>query len=193
MREDSLPLSHFETLYARNPDPWGYTSSPYERNKYAATLAALPRDRYASGFEVGCSIGVLTAGLASRCDRLLAIEPVPVALAAAIERNRASANVTFGSMFVPDQWPEEHFGLIMLSEVLDYLGRRALAALAARIAGSLEPEGDLILVHWVGKKRNASAQRFEASEVLIAALATVVRPLAQHRNANYRLDVLRRF
>ena len=70
----SLPPSYFEALYASDPDPWRFASSDYERDKYAATLAALPRQLYRSGLEVGCSIGVLTAMLASRCRRLLAVD-----------------------------------------------------------------------------------------------------------------------
>ena len=66
MRDTTLPLAHFEDLYRRSADPWGFASSGYEAAKYAATLAALPRDRYARGLEVGCSIGVFTAALAGR-------------------------------------------------------------------------------------------------------------------------------
>ena len=32
---------YFERLYARDPDPWRFATSEYERDKYAATLAAL--------------------------------------------------------------------------------------------------------------------------------------------------------
>ena len=69
----SLPAGYFEALYAAAPDPWDFEGSDYERGKYAATLAALPQPRYARALEVGCSIGVLTALLAPRCDRLLAV------------------------------------------------------------------------------------------------------------------------
>ena len=80
MRIDSLDLGHFEKLYERNPDPWRFASSDYERMKYAATLEALPKERYARALDVGCSIGVFTAALAQRCDHLLGIEPVSTAL-----------------------------------------------------------------------------------------------------------------
>jgi cyclopropane fatty-acyl-phospholipid synthase-like methyltransferase len=192
MREDSLPLRHFEALYARSEDPWHYASSAYEREKYAATLAALPHPRYRNGFEIGCSIGVMTDLLAERCDRLLAVEPVAAALEAAIMRNRRHHHVRFAPLFVPEQWPDGQFDLIVLSEVLDYLGREALAALAERLSEALEPQGDLILVHWIGKKRHAAALPSEASEILIQALADIARPSLQRRNADYRLDVLSR-
>lgn len=192
MREDTLPLSHFEAIYARGEDPWGFASRRYEQEKYAATLAALPRARYRNAFEVGCSIGVFTAMLAERCDALLAVEPVNAALAAARERNRAKSHIRFASMFVPVEWPDEHFDLVVLSEVIDYLGAEDIRRLAERLRLGLLPGGDCLLVHWVGKKRGASRHPQEASEILIAALADIAPVTTQHRNADYRLDLLTR-
>ena len=190
MREDTLPLSHFEAIYSRGDDPWQFASSGYEQAKYGATLAALPRPRYASAFEVGCSIGVFTSLLAERCDRLFAVEPVASALDAARRRNAGRTHVRFAPMFVPADWPEGEFDLIVLSEVLDYLGRDDLLRTAERILHSVEPGGDIVLVHWIGKKRSAVAASDEASEVLIGALDGEVSIVSQHRNADYRLDVL---
>ncbi|MGL6044624.1 MAG: SAM-dependent methyltransferase, partial [Sandaracinobacteroides sp.] len=63
----SLPPAYFDALYRDDPDPWRFATSGYEAGKYAATMDALPRGRYGSALEVGCSIGVLTAELARRC------------------------------------------------------------------------------------------------------------------------------
>jgi hypothetical protein len=68
----SLQPDYFDAIYQRDPDPWQFATSEYEAGKYRATLAALPRKHYRNGFEVGCSIGVLTRMLAERCDDLLA-------------------------------------------------------------------------------------------------------------------------
>ena len=38
---NSLPADYFAAIYARDPDPWRFAESDYERAKYAATLAAL--------------------------------------------------------------------------------------------------------------------------------------------------------
>ena len=40
----SLPAAYFEAIYERDPDPWRFQTSAYERAKYDATLAALGRD-----------------------------------------------------------------------------------------------------------------------------------------------------
>lgn len=70
----SLRPDYFEDVYANVDDPWSFATSPYERAKYVETLAALPRARYQSAFEVGCSVGVLTSELAARCDAILSVD-----------------------------------------------------------------------------------------------------------------------
>ena len=70
----TLKPEYFDALYAADPDPWNFAASPYEQAKYALTLNAMPKPRYRSALEVGCSIGVLTRLLASRCDAVLAID-----------------------------------------------------------------------------------------------------------------------
>lgn len=190
MRSTSLDRAHFEQLYAARPDPWRYATSPYEAAKYAATLAALPRSRYGRALDVGCSIGVLTALLAECCDDLLAIEPVEAALAEARRRNAAFPHVRFAPLFVPGEWPEGRFDLIVISEVLDYLGEADLAALAGRLTDSLDAGGDLLLVHWVGKKGLVS-NGAESADRLAQSLGPAVEPLRAARNADYRLDLFR--
>ena len=72
----SHDAEHFRRLYARNADPWAFQTSLYEQEKYRRTIAALGERRFRSGFESGCSIGVLTRMLAIRCDALLAADLV---------------------------------------------------------------------------------------------------------------------
>ena len=82
------------------------------------------------------------------------------------------------------------FDLIVLSEVIDYLGEADVVALAEKVTASLVPGGEAILVHWVGKKRGPPGER-EASDRFIAAAEGLV-ILRQDRNTDYRLDLLRR-
>ena len=51
--------------------------------------------------------------------------------------------------------------------------------------------GDVLLVHWVGKK-GPVAKPSEASERLLVATAGFLKPIRQERNAAYRLDLARR-
>jgi SAM-dependent methyltransferase len=142
----TVPQEYFNDLYAASPDPWGFSSRWYEERKYALTLAILPNARYRRAFEPGCSIGVLTAGLAQRCDALIASDPSVPALAAA--RGRVPAHVELILGAVPDHWPDGALDLVVLSEVGYYLGVDDLERLVEKVAVSLDPDGHLVAVHW---------------------------------------------
>ena len=129
----TLKPEYFDALYAADPDPWNFAASPYEQAKYALTLNAMPKPRYRSALEVGCSIGVLTRSLASRCDAVLAIDAARTPLVEARRRCADLPSVRFEQMFVPEQWPDGVFDLILLSEVVYYLSREDVGRLAARV------------------------------------------------------------
>lgn len=191
MRQVTLPVTHFADLYAARPDPWHLADSAYEQAKYAATLAALPRERYADALEIGCANGDFTVRLARRCDAVLAAEPVEAALDTARRKNAGIPWVRFAPLFVPRDWPEGCFDLILISEVIDYLGADDVAALSRKVGTSLRPGGDVLLVHWVGKKSGPASGR-EAADLFIAEAADTLEVLRAERNADYRLDLLRR-
>ena len=186
----SLPPDYFTGLYADEADPWRFATSDYERAKYAATLASLPRPRYRSGLEVGCSIGVLTRQLAPRCDALVAIDVVLKVLDAARAACADYPNVRFVQAAVPGAWPDGRFDLILLSEVVYYLDRTDLERLVARVEAALSPGGDVVLVHWLGKT-DYPLSGDEAAEGFIAGARGFARVLKGSRTADYRLDVLR--
>lgn len=144
----SLPTSYFTGLYATSADPWGFHTRWYEERKYALSVAALPRRRYRAAFEPGCSVGVLTALLAGRCDRILATDPAQAAVASARKHLTSYQNVSVECSAVPHTWPSGEFDLIVLSELGYYLGADDLDLLLKRTVESLEPGGDLLAVHW---------------------------------------------
>lgn len=188
----SLPVSYFEGLYARDPDPWSFEQSTYERAKYDATLAALPRARYRNALEVGCSIGVLTARLAQRCDALLAVDGAASALDTARRRCAALPQVVIRSAWVPGCWPESDkpFDLILLSEVLYYLDQTDIGLVARHILGASSPDADILAVHWTGATDYPQSGD-AATECFTAALGPRVRQLRHDRHSRYRLDLLR--
>ena len=57
----NVAAEYFEAMYRESQDPWSLSTRWYERRKYALTVAALPRARYRSAFEPGCSVGELSA------------------------------------------------------------------------------------------------------------------------------------
>lgn len=177
--------------YEHESDPWHFETSPYEKAKYAATLAALPKARYRNVFEVGCSIGVQTRLLAQRSDALQAYDVVPSALETARRNCAAHPHVRFALAEVPDAWPQEKFDLIMLSEVLFFFDRTDLARIVAHVRDTLLPGGDVVVVNWLGET-NFPLTGDEASDGFIAGASDFLRRGHGERTGDYRLDVLTR-
>ena len=185
----SLPPSYFAGQYASDPDPWRLATSAYEHAKYAATLAALPAQRYASGMEVGCSIGVHTEALAGRCDALIGGDVADMALDQARRRCASHPHVRFLEARVPGAWPEGAFDLILLSEVVYFLDEGDVRRLAERVRQSLQPGGTVALVHWTGETHYPLSGD-AAAELFMAAGRGWLRPIHRSATDAYRLDVL---
>lgn len=193
----SLPAEYFDRMYAASLDPWSFVDRWYERRKRALTLAALPRPRYRSGFEPGCSIGLLTAGLATRCDRLLSTDISPVAVGRARERLAVASTLEKASTCVVEivagalpEWPRRRFDLVVLSEVAYYLGDDDLTSTINSAVGSLDPGGDLVAVHW----RHPVADHPQSGDAVndaIAAHPGLIR-VSRLSELDFVLDVLRR-
>ena len=148
-----MKREYFEDMYAASADPWGFATRWYEQRKYALTLAALTRPRYRSVFEPGCSIGVLTGLLARRCDRLLATDLVDAAVQQARGRVRSLGTVAETVDVrqwdaAQDVWPDGPFDLVVVSEMLYYLEPDPAERFVQNAVTRLDPDGELLLVHW---------------------------------------------
>jgi trans-aconitate methyltransferase len=188
----SRDSSHFARLYEANPDPWGFRTDPYEQDKYRRSIEVLGGHRFASGLEVGCSIGVLTRMLAARCETLLALDIVDQPLEAAARRCADQPWVRFRRLQVPDEWPDQTFDLIVLSEVLYFLSPSDVDRCARRAVDSLLPGAKVLLVNWLGQSDDPcsgdqAADRFIAATTAMTGSLTVT---VQDRRPRYRLDLL---
>lgn len=187
-----LPAEHFEDLYARCPNPWGYQSRWYERRKHALTLACLPAERYQRAFEPGCSIGVLTTALSARCDHVLAADMSAGALDLARRAASGLPNVELRRLRVPREWPEQSFDLVVLSELGYYLSPVELGHFVERAQGSLVAGGHLVAAHWRGVAEDflnpGGADDVHGRLLTGTGWARVV----SHREADFSIDVLAR-
>jgi SAM-dependent methyltransferase len=145
----SLPPSYFEEKFRNDIDPWQFRTSAYERNKYEATVGALSKPQYRSGLEVGCAIGILSGLLARRCDTLLSLDGAATAIAEASQQDLP--NVRFETAFLPNEFPQGTFDLIVLSEVLYYFDENDLMRLADKCLDAINGQGEMILCHWLGE------------------------------------------
>jgi SAM-dependent methyltransferase len=181
----SLPRAYFDQVYRENPDPWGFRTRSYEVRKRQLTMAMLPDPVYRSVFEPGCSIGVLSAMLAERSEHLLAMDISAQALEIAAAGLPSHVELRQGTL--PDDWPDEQFELVLLSEVGYYLADddcRRLAQLAAKSAK------DLVAVHWRHPVDDYPLSGDEVHSILEdAAAANDLTPLMRHCEEDLRIDV----
>ena len=140
----------FEAKYKEARDPWAFCSNTYEQSRYRAALDALDHRRYRRAFEPGCSIGILTAQLASICDRVDSIDIAPTAVQRAREFCEQLPNVNIRCGSLADELPVGMFDLVLLSEIGYYFDEPELARLGSRVINRLEPSGILLAVHWLG-------------------------------------------
>ncbi len=188
----SLPASYFDALYQTDIDPWKFATSDYEAEKYATTIAALPNAHYRSALEIGGSIGVLTQKLAPYCDSLLSIDVSQLAQNEAIQRCQQLAQVRFEIMSFPQQFPDELFDLILVSEVGYYWGREDLKIAQQRILELLEIGGQLLLVHWLPRSPDYPLTGDEVHESFLNFMPEQLQHLKGMKNPQYRLDLFQR-
>jgi alkylation response protein AidB-like acyl-CoA dehydrogenase/protein-L-isoaspartate O-methyltransferase len=188
--EESLPAKYFERIYAEKKDPWDFESSSYEKAKYAATLAALPRHRYRCGLEVGCSIGVLTSLLSERCQAILAIDVSARALAVARSRCAELPHVSFRCMRLPGDVLEDCFDLVVVSEVAYYWSLADLEKAADQLASHHKPGGHLVLVHLTENVPDYPLNGDEVHEYWLSRGEWT--QISGERQERYRIDVLER-
>ena len=183
----SVGREYFDDMYARHEDPWGFDSRWYEERKRAVLLAALPRRTYRSTLEAGCSTGALTAQLADRSDRVLAVDLAPAALDRARTRLAGRRNVEFRLATLPAAWPEGVFELVVLSEVAYYWAGTDLDSGLTAAAASLSADGHLVACHWRHPVAEYPRTGDEVHDAL-AARPDLVR-LARHEEQDFVLEV----
>ncbi|RFP65673.1 methyltransferase domain-containing protein [Hymenobacter lapidiphilus] len=190
----TLPPDYFDKVYEANQDPWDFATSPYEQEKYAATLAALPREHYTRAFEIGCSLGILTARLAPRCGYLLAVDVAKAALQQARQRCADLPQVELRQLRVPTEFPAGQFDLILVSEVGYYWSPPDLARAADQIVAALPASGQLVLVHWTPPVHDYPLTGDAVHEFFLGKATPngPLRHLHGQRHEKYRLDVLER-
>jgi hypothetical protein len=189
LRSASHGPGHFRRLYEASQDPWQYRTSPYEQSKYRRTIASLGAIRFHSGFEAGCSIGVLTSMLALRCERLLAVDIVEQPLRSARATCANQPWVRFQQMGIPGEWPDDIFDLIVLSEVLYFLSPADIRTAADRVISTLGPGGALLLVNWRGHSHDPCSGD-EAAAILMNRTRRWLSSRGHHQESGYRLDLL---
>ncbi|WP_018240594.1 nodulation methyltransferase NodS [Ensifer sp. BR816] len=152
-------------------DPWGLDANPFERERHAQMLRlSLAHGSITNALEVGCAAGAFTVQLAPHCQRLTVIDVVPQAIARARRRMKDPPHISWIVSDVQQFSPDELFDLIVVAEVLYYVGEIAEMRAAVRnLVRMLAPGGHLIF----GSARDANCRRWghvAGAETVIAIL-----------------------
>jgi protein-L-isoaspartate O-methyltransferase len=182
----------FEAKYRQSGDPWDFNGSRYERDRYELTLRSLMRTHYRRAFEPACSIGILTAALAQRCDDVQAIDIAPSAVAMARKRCASFPHVTISCDDLATQCPEGPFDLIVFSELGYYFTQAQLMRIAQSLGATLEAGGELIAVHWLGTSEDHLLHGDQVHAILKDALMKACAWIKGARRPGFRLDTWRR-
>jgi SAM-dependent methyltransferase len=191
---DHSPVSQaaFEAKYRQSGDPWDFIGSRYERDRRELTLRSLMQSRYRRAFEPACSIGVLTAALAERCDEVQAIDIAPSAVALARERCANFPRVTIACADLAERCPEGPFDLIVFSELGYYFSERRLTRIAESLSAALDAGGELIGVHWLGTSEDHLLHGDQVHAILKDTLLKSCAWIKGARRPGFRLDTWRR-
>ena len=184
------PREVFEELYRTNSDPWQFEDSFYEHRKRALCLAMLPRPHFTAVFEPGCSIGVFTGELAGRADTVLSTDISERALELAGQRLATAGNVRLEQGTVPRDWPQGRFDLVVVSEIGYFLQHSELLEVAERSETSLTDDGVILLCHWRHPNEGWELTGDQVHDAFRARNG--LRVIAEHREEDFRIDVLAR-
>ncbi len=189
-REAPNAPDEFDELFAQSADPWEYDAAPYEQVRFARTIAALGDRHFRRGLEVACAAGVLTERIAPLCKELVAVDASREAIAHARRRLQRWDNIDIRLARMPDDMPEGRFDLIMLSDMLYYLGLRGLMEFVLATIDRTLPDAMIVLVDYLGPMGIAVNGEKAAEAAIAIARLHGWRPTHHERNDTMRLDRL---
>lgn len=187
---EAVPAAHFEALFERSSDPWGYDSVAYEADRFRRTVAALGDRRFGHALELGCANGALTARIAPHCDAIVATDVSRAALAAARKRLVDNPHVEFRHGSLPADLPDGRFDLILVSDMLYYLGLAGVAQMMAMLPARAGSDCRLVMTNFLGETDCVLTGEM-AAEIAIAHLPGWSR-IAADRTDLLRIDVFAR-
>lgn len=144
-------------LYAKYHDPWG----TYHRQKQVdKAMGLLPPKQYSRCLDVGCGLGDFAQAASGFCDAVVAIDISPLAVEKALCRLSKQSNIQFHVKNIRTYNPDFKFDLIILGDVLYYLGDKIMESefkkILKKISDMLEIEGRILITHYIAPWRNAT-------------------------------------
>lgn len=139
---------YFDTIYKESDDPWQYKTRWYEERKRQICTALLLKSHYEKALEIGCANGFFSSRLADRTYQLVCLDANQKAVNLTKKRLENHGHIRIECKSVPDEFPNETFDLIILSEVAYYLSQNELDQLILKLQQALNDGGMLLTCHW---------------------------------------------
>jgi trans-aconitate methyltransferase len=144
----------FEAKYQAKSDPWNFSGSAYEQDRYQSILEILDAQTYHYAFEPGCSIGILTQELAARCDFVEALDFSETAVQLAKTRCKDLNNVTVIKASLKKYSPAQQPDLIILSEIGYYFSLAEWNEILENLLADCMHPATIIACHWLGQSED---------------------------------------
>jgi trans-aconitate methyltransferase len=182
----------FEAKYRADPDPWRTLTDPYESHKRERTLAACGEGPFASACDLGAGTGVLAAALAPRCERLLALDGAPTAVAEAQRRLAPFPHAEARVATLPGGLPDDPLDLVVASEILYYLDDEAFHMVLTWLPSALTVGGRTVAVDWTGSAPDLQRSADAVGAALAATPGLQMIESGAGSREGFRLDILER-
>jgi predicted TPR repeat methyltransferase len=155
LRWRPVTQSKYANCFTAQRDPWGYEDTPFTLEKFEGVIDLLNEvcgnTRFKAAWEIGCAEGAMTARLAQICERLLAVDYIPLALERARDRCLSFGNVSFKTWDLQSDSAFDQFDLIVLTDVLGTLGgRNDIRRGRDKVVNALAPAGYLLFGEYLG-------------------------------------------
>lgn len=139
----------FETIYARDPDPWSIGDADSQRyNTYCELIKAHSQSRKAV-LDVGCGFGAFLSRFRGEFQQLIGVELSRNAIRKGQERFPFIQFVHGSAERLQTSIGEKNrFGCIIFSDVIYYLDEKGKASALKWIADHLEPDGLAFVAAW---------------------------------------------
>tara|TARA_B100000949_G_scaffold73801_1_gene65825 strand:- start:938 stop:1537 length:600 start_codon:yes stop_codon:yes gene_type:complete len=147
MRRGAISLAGFAEKFDADADPWDTWSARYEAVKRGALAKAIGAGRFGRGIELAAGNGSNTPMIAQHTRRLIATEGTRSGTELVRQVAADLPRVRVVHHDVAARLPGNAFDLIVIAELLYYLGPQPFAMLAAEVSRTLVPGGRLVLLH----------------------------------------------
>jgi protein-L-isoaspartate O-methyltransferase len=176
--------SRYAEIFTDRTDPFGYEVKPFEFEKFEAAIELLDIARNGACFEraweIGCAEGVLTARLAGICERLSAVDFVPLALERTRVRCQDFSNISFSKWDLKADPAPGPFDLIVITDVLGSMARGDIRRARDKVVSALTPGGYLLYGDCLGELDRRRIQANWWGRLLLRGPRNIHRFVAAH-------------